>query len=136
MNTYQSTPDYYSDYILRDVASGDYDQDPRYDKKIIEEATKAFKKDYGKDEDPYNNKHFDYYIEDAVSKTNWKPKKVKSEVEKSFDKSIDNLTKVQYKVVNDYLGSYANQQIGKSTRTYSDVVNSMILDDRLERRRK
>lgn len=122
------------DYVLRNVAAGDYEDDPRYDKKVRAEATKAFKKDYGKDADPLNNKHYDYYIEEAASKLNWKPKRVKSETEKAFDKSIDNLINVQNKVVNDYLGSYANQTVGKSTRTYSDIVNSMMLDDRTNKR--
>jgi len=122
------------DYVLRNVAAGDYEDDPRYDKKVRAEATKAFKKDYGKDADPLNNKHYDYYIEEAASKLDWKPKRVKSETEKAFDKAVDNLIDVQHKVVNDYLGSYANQTVGKSTRTYSDIVNSMMLDNRTNKR--
>lgn len=122
------------DYVLRNIAAGDYEDDPRYDKKVIAEATKAFKKDYGKDADPLINKYWDYYIDDAASKLNWKPKRVKSETEKAFNKAVDNLIEVQNKVVNDYLGSYANQNIGKSTRTYSDVVITMMLDDRTKKK--
>lgn len=122
------------DYVLRDIAAGDYEDDPRYDKKVIAEATKAFKKDYGKDADPLNNKYYDYYIDEAASKLDWKPKRVKSETEKRFNKAVDNLIEVQNKVVNDYLGSYANQTVGKSTRTYSDIVNSMMLDNRTNKR--
>ena len=118
------------DYTLRYIAAEERKDNPSYDKKVVAEATKAFKKDYGKDASPSNNKYFDYYIEDAASKLNWKPKRIKSETEKSFDKSIDNLINVENKVINDYLGSYADKQIPRSTRTYSDAVKIMMIKDR------
>lgn len=121
------------DMILGDIASGDWDDDPRNNKKVMNEAMKSFKKDYGKDADPSENKYFDYYVEDAATKLNWKSSRKKSNTQKEFDRSIDNLMKVEKKVVSDYLGEYSNKEVGRTGKTYNDMITSILLEERAKK---